>query len=347
MSKGNPMQLQLAPFQFRLFDTVRTLVAEIAKPLAVAFALVTATAAEESASLDALLDQATIPGAAIAEVEDGRLRSLQFAGVRNPDGQPVDENTVFEAASLSKPVVAWLTLKLVEQGRFALDDPLWQHVQPKRLAHDERARAITARMVLSHTTGLPNWGGTPLEFNADPGERWGYSGEGFVLLQRALEARFERTLDELASVEVFEPLGMTRSAFVWRDAFDRNHAVGHDLAGFVRPKNRPSEANAAASLHTTAGDYGRFLAAVLAGTGLKPESVGAMGSPASQVQGWGDDESAAALRWGLGWGLQPDDEAWSIWHWGDNGVFRCFVVGDPVSMTTQFDAFRAVSGQIL
>lgn len=288
-----------------------------------------ATGPDEALALDALLRAATVPGVAIGVVRGGEVRAIHVAGRRDGEGRNVDENTVFEAASLSKPIVAWLTLKLAEAGEFDLDAPLWAMVQPERLAHDERARRITARMVLSHRTGLPNWGGTPLELNADPGERWGYSGEGFVFLQQALEARFGQPLEVLARAQVFEPLAMARSAFVWRSDFDVNYAVGHDLAGAPQPKGRPSTANAAASLHTTAGDYARFLAAVLAGEGLAAETVGAMLAPAAQVEGWGTEAAAAPLRWGLGWGLQPAGEGWSIWHWGDNGAFRCFVVGDP------------------
>ena len=116
------------------------------------------------------------------------------------------------------------------------------------LADDERARLITPRMLLSHSAGLPNWGGTPLELNFDPGTNWGYSGEGFVYLQKALEASTGLTLEEIASREVFEPLGMTSSHFVWVPAYESRAATPHDELGDPTDQRRRTEANAAGLL---------------------------------------------------------------------------------------------------
>jgi hypothetical protein len=187
-------------------------------------------------------------------------------------------------------------------------------------------------MVLSHTTGLPNWGGTPLELIADPGEEWGYSGEGFVFLQRAMEEVTGRSLQEMAEAEVFGPLGMTETSYVWRDSFDSLKATGHDELGRpVSGLRRPDGANAAASLHTTARDYGRFLGAVLRGEGLSESSRTAMIHQASDADTRGPDVALPHVAWGLGWGVQDSDRGMSIWHWGDNGIFRAFVVGYPDS----------------
>ena len=144
-----------------------------------------------------------------------------------------------------------------------------------RLAHDERYKKITARIVLSHGTGLPNWGGEQLTLRFEPGTAYGYSGEGFVFLQKVLERVTGRSLDELARREVFRPLGMTRSSFVWQERFAGDAAYGKDWLWNVAPANRytEAEANAAASLLTTATDYAKFVAAVLTGRGLSPSEM--------------------------------------------------------------------------
>ncbi len=284
------------------------------------------------AALRELIDGANIPGLSIAVVADGEVVWNAALGVTNAQTRsPVTPETVFEAASLTKPVLAYVALRLVDSGALDLDTPLWDLLEYPRLQHDLQSRPMTARHVLSHTTGLPNWArDRALETDRPPGERWGYSGEGFVYLQRVLEELTGESLDELARREVFEPLGMTSSSLVWRPDYDRLAASGHDPAAHPVEKQKPTESNAAYSLHTTAVDYGQFLAAVMEGRGLRPETVVEMLSPVSQVaEPRGGAEHALNLQWGLGWGLQNGDRSTAIWHWGDNDTFRCFVIGYP------------------
>jgi CubicO group peptidase (beta-lactamase class C family) len=278
-----------------------------------------------------LMEAGNIPGLQLARVEEGELAETIALGLKNADEtHEVTQATIFEAASLSKPVTAYVAFRLVDRGELDLDEPLWNLLEYPRLQHDERAREITPRMVLSHTTGLPNWGGTPLELINDPGQEWGYSGEGFVYLQKAMEKLTGRSLQEMAEVEVFGPLGMDATSFEWRDAYDSLKATGHDVLGRpVSGLRKPDEANAAASLHTTAGDYGRFLGGVLRGEGLSESSHAAMIEAASDANTRGPEETHAHVAWGLGWGVQETDRGRSIWHWGDNGVFRAFVIGYP------------------
>lgn len=284
-------------------------------------------------SFQRLFDASGIVGMSVATVEDGAIASTHHFGVRDvTSGVPVDDVTVFEAASLTKPVVAYTALRLVDRGELDLDAPLLDVVAYDRLADDPLAPTITARMVLSHTSGLPNWGGTPLERNFEPGRAWGYSGEGYVLLGRVLEEISGRRLDDLVGRECFDPLGMTSSSLLWRDDYAETTATGHDLIGDPTDKRRPDTENAAASLHTTARDYAIFLAAALTGRGLSPDRFAEMQQPLGQVQGWGSKEAASHLQWGLGWGLQPTQAGGNaLWHWGDNGAFRCFVWGDPAT----------------
>lgn len=282
--------------------------------------------------LPVLMQEAGVPGLSAAWIEDGRVTWTANYGIKSAASEePVTAETVFEAASLSKPVVAYATMKLVARGDLDLDEPLWDEEGYERLAHDERARQITTRMVLTHTTGLPNWGGTPLELNSAPGTAWNYSGEGFVYLATILERKTGLRLDEFVHREVFTPLGMENSSFVWRDDFERLSSTPHDLIGRPRDKNKPEAPNAAASLHTTAADYGRFLTAVMTGEGLPSELASEMLTPHADLDGWGNAEARANLSWGLGWGIQDGERGRAIWHWGDNGNFRCFVIAYPGS----------------
>src|SRR5262245_12567958 len=222
-----------------------------------------------------LISEALVPGLSMAVVGNGSIETLTTAGVRNAgDGAPIDQQTIFDAASLSKPVFAYAVLQLIDAGALALDMPLARHV-PDYVQGDPRADTITVRHVLSHTSGLPNWRASdlPLKTYFPPGERFSYSGEGFVWLQRVVEAITGDPTDVLLHRLVFEPLEMRQSSFVWQSAFDVNYADPHDAALVPDLKKKPATANTAASLQTTARDYARFLQAVLSGARLKPETA--------------------------------------------------------------------------
>jgi CubicO group peptidase (beta-lactamase class C family) len=258
----------------------------------------------------------------MAVVRNGRVVwTGAFGTVNDSAGTPVDPGTVFEAASLSKPVFAYLVLRLADRGEFDLDRPLLDLVTYPRLAQDVRARRITGRMVLSHQTGLPNWGGDTLTLHFDPGTAYGYSGEGFVLLQKALERVTGRPLEDLARREVFGPLGMTRSSYVWQERFTPDAAYGKDWLWRVAPANRYVEANAAYTLLTTAGDYGRFVGAVMTGQGLSPAMWTEWLTPVRTT--------SAVSAVGLGIRVEDRPAGRTFYHSGNNGRrFTCYMTGD-------------------
>jgi CubicO group peptidase (beta-lactamase class C family) len=282
-----------------------------------------------------LMEQATVPGLSAAVVRNGQTDWLHGFGVINAtSSQPITPDTVFEAASLSKPVFTYGVLKLVDQGKLSLDTPLTASLSKPYIEGDDRLAKITARIVLSHRTGFPNWrgDGNPLTIRFTPGERFSYSGEGFVYLQRAIEQITRKPLNDFMTEVVFQPLGMTSSSYIWRSDFDARAATGHDGDGQPREKRKPTEANAAASLHTTARDYALFLSAVLTGTGLNPATVGEMETPQVALDPACTNctdrvprKLSRNLFWGLGWGIERTDQGDSLWHWGDNGDFKCFV----------------------
>jgi CubicO group peptidase (beta-lactamase class C family) len=282
-------------------------------------------------SIPQLIESGDIPGLSVAVVFNGPVAWSFSHGTLNDSIQtPVDQKTIFPAASLSKPVFAYIVMRLAARGEFDLDRPLSELLEYPRIAHDDRHTSITGRMVLSHGTGLPNWGGDRLNLSFDPGTGFNYSGEGFVYLQRVIETVTGLSLDQLARREVFEPLGMSRSRFVWQEQFEGNAVYGKDWAWRVEHLPRYSNPNAAFSLLTTAEDYGRFIAAMLNATGLEPASVEEMLHPVRSAHR-PDRPSPVDDRvsWGLGWGLQENPGGIAFWHWGDNGPFKAFTIAYP------------------
>jgi CubicO group peptidase (beta-lactamase class C family) len=243
-----------------------------------------------------LMHQADVPGVAIAILRHGKPYWQHNFGVKNTKtNEPVADDTIFEAASLSKPVFAYAVLKLVDQGKLGLDVPLSSYL-PKpyidgrgsgsvpanpemrgsgfvlanpELMKDPLLDKITARIVLSHRTGFRNWrNDEPLKIYFTPGERFSYSGEGYVYLQTIVEQITGKPLNDVMTALVFTPLGMTSSSYAWRSDFDARTAYGHDADSISGNLRKDDHANAAASLNTTAHDYALFLAAVLNGTDL-------------------------------------------------------------------------------
>ena len=270
--------------------------------------------------------QAEVPGLALAVVDGAGSTWLGGYGLADTaQGIPVTPHTIFEAASLSKPVVALATLSLARRGVLQLDSPLDTYLPAPYLADEPRALQITPRAVLSHLTGLPNRrpSGGALELLHDPQSTFRYSGEGFVYLQRALEHVTHSPLDQIASEHVFRPLELQDSTFVWRDDWDSRTAIGHNKAGAPVPKERPTRANAAWSLHTTAADLARFVGALLAPAGAPAAAITAeMLTPHTPLAG--------PLSWGLGWGLHTAADGDTLfWHWGDNFGYKAFAAGSP------------------
>jgi CubicO group peptidase (beta-lactamase class C family) len=285
-----------------------------------------------------LMKKAQIPGLSIAVIRNGKTSWLKSFGVRDTKtNAPVTADTVFNAASLSKPVFAYGVLKLVDQGKIGLDVPLTTYLPKPYIEGDDRLQKITARIVLSHRTGFPNWrGNDKLKIFFPPGERFSYSGEGMVYLQKVVEQITGKPLNDYMQEAVFSPLGMASSSYVWRKDYDDRAAKGHDPEGVPQDLYEASEANSAASLETNAHDYALFLEAVLAGAGLKPATLAEMETPQIAV---GVDctncpdrapkELSKTIFWGLGWGIQKTPQGESLWHWGDNGVHKAYVVVVP------------------
>jgi len=283
------------------------------------------------------MKRADLPGLSIALIRNGAVVWRHGFGVKDSmTRETVTDDTVFEAASLSKPVFAYAVLKLVDAGKIDLDRPLTEYLPGNYdVGPDPRLSRITARHVLSHTTGFPNWrGGDPiLKIFFAPGEKFSYSGEGFVYLSKVIEHITGEKLNDFMKRMVFDPLGMASSSYVWQSSYDSQKTSRHNALGVPSPQLKPESANAAASLHTTAQDYARFIAAILNGAGLKKETQKEMLTPQVKVDEGGFNTTSRPantpspnISWGLGVGLQNTADGVSFWHWGDNGDAKAYFV---------------------
>jgi CubicO group peptidase (beta-lactamase class C family) len=175
---------------------------------------------------------------------------------------------------------------MYERGQLDLDTPLVMYLPEPYARNDLRVEQITARMALSHTIGFPNRPSREgkLAICFDPVERFSYSEEGYIYLQRVVEHLAEMPLDEYMQQKIFAPLAMTANSYIWMDAYNETAAFGYDKEGKRVRKWKPVEPLASASLHTSVLDFSRFFCTLLAcargkSAWLKPESVDQMLSP--------------------------------------------------------------------
>lgn len=276
--------------------------------------------AAEEREIRRLLAEHNIPLLGIGIVRGGKLEEVKVFGSLGKDA-PAPADTIFNVASLTKPVVAMLTLRLVSAGKWSLDEPLDKYWVDPDLKLDPRHKLLTTRHVLTHRTGFPNWRwmseSKRLAFEFEPGSRYQYSGEGFEYLRRALEAKFKRPLEAMTAEQLFGPLGMRDTRFVWDERMEEaRFAVGYDRKGAPYPVVKTRRANAADDLLTTLEDYGKFAVSVLEGGGLKPDTFAEMTSRQIKVK----EDKYFGLGWAIYDNVGPGGE-YALEHGGaDKGV---------------------------
>lgn len=245
---------------------------------------------EVAAEAQALMQTFDIPGVAIASIENSKVAWIRTLG-RATEDRPVSEDTVFNVASLTKPLFATLVLHEVQAGNFSLDAPLADHWVDPDVHEDPRHELLTARLALSHQTGLPNWrGNNPLAFTFDPGTRHEYSGEGYEYVRRALQQATGESLQERIHDRITGPLSMTETTFGWDDTLTPRLATGFDEQ--ARPMDmaylEARTPNAAANTFTTVGDYAEFAAWVARGADLSPALFAEMTNPQASFDNPGE-----------------------------------------------------------
>jgi CubicO group peptidase (beta-lactamase class C family) len=287
-------------------------------------------------AVDAIWRGHAVPGTAVGLLADGEEWTAGF-GVTNVDHPlPVDADTLFQIGSITKTFTATALMRLVEQGRVALDAPVREYVPDLRLRDEEVAKRVTLRHLLTHRGG---WFGDffedtgadddalaryiaklgALEQMTALGELWSYSNSGFALAARVLEVRTGMPAEAALTELILRPLGMTRSFFFARDAITHRVAAGHfvyeDGARVARPWYIPRNAHAIGGIASTVRDmltYARFHqgdGTAADGTRLlSVESLRLMRTP--QAPGALDSQA------GIGWSLRQIDDVLMVSHTG-------------------------------
>ena len=282
--------------------------------------------------------------AALILVQDGKITATHQFGIANAESQtPVQMNqTLYQLASVSKLVTAWGVMKLVEDGKLALDEPVNHYLTRWQFPQSEYSDQVTARHLLSHTAGLDDlfgYGGflsteeiqtledsltltqdaasgkpRGVRVTREPGKNWLYSGGGYTVLQLLVEEITGQSFADYMAASVLRPLRMESSTFDWQ-AIANDGRIG-DLATSFDPKLKPTPqrrytATAAASLYATPEDMAQFVQAYTQQNQvLSRETLMQMMAP----------QPGARQDWGLGHTLYTTNRADSyvVGHDGGN-----------------------------
>ncbi len=277
-----------------------------------------------------MMQETGAKGLALAVIERGKVSQVSVYGDRNAAGAPLETDSILYGASLTKMAFAYMVLQLVDEGVLDLDrsirdylpEPLPsysaaevedRYARWSDLAGDERWKALTPRTLLNHASGLANFGflepDGKLRFHFDPGSRYSYSGDGFILLQFVLERGLGLDVGREMQTRVFQPLGMSDTSLIWREDFAGRAADGWTIEGKPVPHDDRSAVRAAGSMDTTITDMSRLVAAIVRGDLISAKARQDFSRPqlpitsASQFPVLQADVPLAARKKGLAAGL--------------------------------------------
>lgn len=314
-----------------------------------------------------LLRLASVPSMNVAIVDGDRITTSAYGVKQTGSTERATERAVYAAASLTKTVFAYVFLGLADEGVVSLDKPVSEYIE---LPHptDPRGAKITARHLLSHSSGWRNWRNNitpPLTADFEPGSRWLYSGEGFFHMQRIAEKLTGKSVGQLARERVFDPLGMKSSSIVALAEFEPNQVPGHTGRGdpsnvFGRPAllelRRMMAARGVSLEAAKVEDAEQALRTADASVTVLPSNLNP-NAAASMLTTAGDfalllrhivtarraGGKAArivelmytphvrcndAVQWGLGVGLSDTGGNRYAWQWGDNPGFKNIYFAD-------------------
>jgi CubicO group peptidase (beta-lactamase class C family) len=286
-----------------------------------------------NAALPCLLKGHKVPGAVVAVVhKDGNTWFKNHGEMLTGSEARITPETIFPAGALSNPLFAYGVMKLVRDKRLHLDTPLAEYLDKPFAKDASLSRLITARMVLSHTSGLPNWrprrwlikrdgiylseNPGPLRLRRKPGQEFGESGEAYLYLQKVVERIIGKGFESYIQELVFDSLSMPSGHFGFDPAALPQTAFPHDknARAKYRWQWRAQKPLAAGSLFINARDYAKFLAAM-----LQDRIAREMLEPQVKVK--------PGISWSLGWGLEMQADAEYFWQFGFNPGFKHFAAG--------------------
>jgi CubicO group peptidase (beta-lactamase class C family) len=287
--------------------------------------------------LDLCRKQAGVPGAAVGYLFEGII-TLATSGVGKAGATPlIRRDSIFEAASLSKQILAHVVLRMVDAGTFDLEARALSLVNPAKLAESywrsfakiEGFSNISVRTILSHCTGLPNW--PPLEginkLLFGPGTYFQYSGLAYVFLQWILEQRLQKSWQEIATEYVFAPLHMTHSGFAWQDTWEDDLVHGHTANGDAAEKTRNVPGETAGALLTSVFDYSIFLRDLLERMTDSRSAFAQMALP--QISRFHGSDREWPIAWGVGIGIELYRDRVFVWQHGANPYFYNWLIANP------------------
>lgn len=269
-------------------------------------------------------EAASIPGVAIAYIHDSEIQWIYTQGQATAN-QTVTEDTLFNIASLTKPMFSMMSLQLVEHGRLNLDESLSQHWVDPDIKGDQRHEKLTPRLALSHQTGFTNWrGDKPLSFMFSPGQRHEYSGEGFEYLKKAIELKLDTSMPQLMQHYVVKPSRMNNTYFGWKDNLGHTVAERFDEAGETIQQQgfyRESYSAACCTL-SSIKDYAAFIRWVSQGAGLSDDLL-------QQLQTAQAQHGNPIEYFSLGWRLVTTPSTTYLVHDGREPGVRALTIVSP------------------
>jgi len=269
-----------------------------------------------------------IPGVSLALIKDGKVVYNKTYGVRNTMTQkPVDENTLFEAASITKPVFAFAVERLADRGVIDLDKPLYEYLPYKDIEYDDRYKLITARHVLTHRTGFPNWRWMnpdgKLNIRFTPGTSYNYSGEGFEYLKMVVEKITGKKVEQVLQEEVIQPMGLYHTFFSKNDSLARMVADGH-YDGMPNYDELNDAPGMAWSMRTEAKIFTNFMLHLLEQKGLSAKMYETILQKHSDYTfGPNDEKPSYPVYMGMSLEIRETPFGKSFGHGGNNGDFKC------------------------
>ena len=296
--------------------------------------------------LQGQMDSLGISALSIAVINEGKIAYNKSLGFANLDKKiKVNDESIFEAASLSKPVFAYFVMRLTEKYIIDLDRPLFFYLPDESMEVDQRYKNVSARLVLSHNTGFPNWRWFDeipegIDINRgdffmvqDPNSSFSYSGEAYQYLARVVAHLNFVNMNELGTLfqrEISEPLGIEHFYFVWDDYVGEHKVSGHrnnkvtnrDWSSGL-PHHNSKVFQAAGGLHTNAENYGILVCDLINQEFLMKETYREMLSSYTEI----DEENPNHIEdgvtsWGLGFGIRPVNNDTIYLHGGNNNDFQ-------------------------
>lgn len=274
-----------------------------------------------------------VPGVSVSIINDNEVILSKELGLSSElKKTPLQKEDLFEAASITKPVFCLIVLQLAKKGIIDLDRPLLDYLPFKNIEEDERSQKITARIVMNHQSGIPNWPWEPvngwkqgqqLKLAFEPGTEFMYSGEAMNYLGRVVAYLTHKNVSQLFQELVAKPFGLTNTYFAFNSSIDYKMTTGH-WQNTPRFKPRGTTESPASSLHTNARDFAKLLLGLMNEKVLSSESYNLIYKPGQMLneeQRMFDPEIPQFISHGFF--IQDTPEGLLIQHGGNNGDFEC------------------------